>query len=88
MAKKNHGGIVCDRYGHVENLNERIDFLYFVMKNAPNSYKLPIKYMYQLWAMLYENPVSPADSQAMFAFLKAVAADQSCVRIIMLAFSL
>ena len=70
---------MIDRYLHADNLNERMDFLYFVLKNAMGSYKLPIRYVYKLWAMLYESPVDPADSQALFAFLKAIAADQSCV---------
>ncbi len=70
---------MVDRYSHTDNLSERMDFLYFVLKGAPSSYKLPIKCVYQLWDMLYERPVDPADSQHLFAFLKALAADSACV---------
>ena len=73
--------LLVDRYNHEENITERMNFLSFLVSNAPNLGKLPIEYFYKLWTILFEFPVSPNDSQTLFKFLKEIAPDKQTVNI-------
>ena len=68
-----------DRYSHSDNINERVDFLAYLLTNCAPSYRMPIEYYYKIWYMLYEAPISPDDSQLLFSFLKFIASDSVSV---------
>ena len=70
---------MIDRYSHADNVRERVDFLNFILTNAAPTYRLPIEFIYKLWGMLYENPISYNDSQVLFEFLKDIASNQEMV---------
>jgi hypothetical protein len=76
---KGEGEILIERYTHVENVHERVDFLGYLLTNCAPSYRMPIEYYYKLWKMMYEEPVSPDDSQVLFIFLKFIASDSASV---------
>lgn len=75
-AKKITTPVVIERYAYGDGVKERVDFLAYLMNNAPSFSKLPIHYIFKLWAMLCEDSVYPSDSLPLLQFLKEIAGDQ------------
>ena len=75
MVPTSSGEVLIDSYSHADNVNQRMNFLSFLMSQAPYFYKLPIQHLRRLWALLYESPLTSNDSQALFKFLSEIAAD-------------
>jgi len=70
---------LIDRYDHQFNMAERIEFLSYLLTNCKPSYRLPIKYYYKLWDMLYESPVSEGDLDILFIFLRYITSNSTLV---------
>lgn len=71
--------ITIGRYNHSSNIMERIEFLSYLLTNCIPSYRLPIKYYYKLWDMLYESPICEDDTDFLFIFLRYITSNSTLV---------
>jgi len=66
---------IIEKHTHAENINERVDFLNFMMTTANNPPKFTLPQLYLLWEILCENPITKEDSQVLYKFLKDIIPD-------------
>jgi len=75
MLSKTNPNFTVEKYSHAINLQERIDFLGYILTNCAPTFKLKIEFYYKLWDILHENSVFPNDTIILFNFLKTISSD-------------
>ena len=70
---KENKELMIDRHNHSMNIEKRLHFLTYVVNTS--THKFPINYYYELWRMLFEDPISIEDTTEYLDFLNDISSN-------------